>query len=262
MSAHAGVLGLKSLTTQDVAREHAVEDHVAAARLNALKRLAHAVGHAAAGSSAASAAVDSLAAAVAVLRLAMSRHASRLGVDAVEPPAEWVQFEPEDGVGAELRSALAASVQGLIYIAEMAHSPRGSAVAMRVFDMVAELLSGPEPGEAFTVRMGSSAREQAAFAMLALAGGHGDTHANVVAADEPSNGAFATKSLEGWVRGYTVEAVRRLQVIQAAASPTGALCASLYARVHAAAAHSEWWVRVLEGASGGGVEPLYDYQVV
>ena len=47
--------------------------------------------------------------------------------------------------------------------------------------------------------MGSSHREQAALALLGLAGHGADCHANVVAADEPSRGAYATRSLPGWV---------------------------------------------------------------
>ena len=243
----------------------------------------------------------------------MERHALALEMDLLEPASEWVQFEPEDPHGAELRSALAAAVQvtrpaslalgcilltcrpvcflgrcssrsaqGLIYIAEEAAAAQDSAVAARVFDVAAEILSGPEPGEAFIVRMGSSAREEAAFVMLALGGGAGDTHANVVAADEPSNGAFATKSFPSWVSGvssvrasrwlesckfvwpngfawvdgclqYTTEALRRLD-----GRRSQPFCASLCAKAEALAERSEWWAQVAAGPEGGATR-LYGF---
>jgi len=128
--------------------------------------------------------------------------------------------------------------------------------------------------------MGSSAREEAAFVMLALGGGAGDTHANVVAADEPSNGAFATKSFPSWVSGvspkrrvgsrrasqarlanswcwaclqYTTEALRRLD-----GRRSQPFCASLCAKAEALAERSGWWAQVVAGP-GGGATRLYDF---
>ena len=57
------------------------------------------------------AAVDALAAAIEAVKQGMERHALALEMDLLEPASEWVQFEPEDPHGAELRSALAAAVQ-------------------------------------------------------------------------------------------------------------------------------------------------------
>ena len=100
-----------TVATEVIATGQEGRGTAAAARLSTLKRLSHALGHAASGSASAPAAVDALAAAIEAVKQGMERHALALEMDLLEPASEWVQFEPEDPHGAELRSALAAAVQ-------------------------------------------------------------------------------------------------------------------------------------------------------
>ena len=125
--------------------------------------------------------------------------------------AEWVQSEPDDAVGAELRSTHATCIQALGLVAEVAVATSNAPVCVSVLDELTCVLSDPEPGENLTVRMGSSAREQAGIGLLSLAGGLVDPHARMVAPNEPSGGAFAVKMTEGWVCGYVAEAIARLR---------------------------------------------------
>ena len=121
----------------------------AGARLNLLKRVSHALGHTSAHSPAcATAAVSALAETLAMLQEATDSHGARLGVDMMGAAAEWVQFEPEDMVAAELRSALATTTQALIVLAEAAVVWEDVSLAQAVFRVAAGVLSASPSGAA------------------------------------------------------------------------------------------------------------------
>ena len=165
--------------------------------------------------------------------------------------AEWVQFEPDDVVGAELRSTHATCVQALGLVAEVAVATSNISVCMSILDELTAVLSSPEPGANLTVRMGSSVREQAGIGLLSLAGGQMDAHARMVAPNEPSGGAFAVQMTDGWVCGYVAEAIARLR---RAVTPSAGgnnndsgLSVRILASLEKLGVSSTWWGKAIKG---------------